>query len=569
MSDTATKPTANLTPRMMWLALGMVLITAFLLRLNELGQLQVKDLDEAFHAIVARSMMRNPLYPMLYERPFLPFDPTNWLSNSIWLHKPPVALWHMALSMSLLGESNFTMRFPSLLLSTGAVALTFLIGRSLGDVRAGLFASILQALNPAITRFVHGQVFSDHVDIAMLFYCELAVWCLIHATKRSGSRWAILTGAAMGLAYLSKSFPCLFILGLAMVFRLSQRVPRLGTALTLSGRQLTAIVWSSVAVALPWTLWCWTMFPREFAHEQLYVFQHLTTDIETFAGPWDRLWFEYLFRALLEWYPLALVAMLYVACDAWRTSDGRRWFVVLWALGVIVPHTLAVSKTPSATLTAWPALWLAIGIVLSDATRGRSSAIAIAAGAALLIAFWPQFPVQLPVLKEDYTFAKIMLVEWRVLVHVGALLVAGLIAARFMRDRRLRPLYASFLLAAVLGFPIARHARIGFLTSDDVDSSAVAFPMLGKFVREKAPPEAVFFVQSDSRNAYVIAMWWLDRSCYPLRKDRLEMEVAKVRERGGRPFILSRTPREEPMLVNIPGEAAIYSLDPRAGDAPK
>ena len=42
--------------------------------------------------------------------------------------QPPVALWLMAGSMRVFGVNEIAMRLPSLLLSTGAVLLTFLIG---------------------------------------------------------------------------------------------------------------------------------------------------------------------------------------------------------------------------------------------------------------------------------------------------------------------------------------------------------------------------------------------------------------------------------------------------------
>ncbi len=542
----------------MWIALAIVLIVSFLLRLHHLGQPAVKDLDEVFHALVARSMMHNPLFPKLYEHPYLPFDPTNWLSNSIWLHKPPVAMWQMALSMTTLGESNFAMRIPSLLLSTAAVALTFLIGRSLGDVRAGLFASVLQALNPAITRFVHGQVFSDHVDIAMLFYSELAIWCLIHAAKRDTNRWAVLAGVATGLAYLSKSFPCLFIVGLAVVLLLAKRYFRYDNRLKLDGKQMTAFIWSAVAVALPWTLWCWSMFPREFAHEQAYVFQHLTQDIETFAAPWDRLLFEYLFRALLEWYPLAIAAMLFLLIDGWRARDSRRWFVIVWALGVIVPHLLAVSKTPSATLTAWPALWLAIGFVVADSTRGRAATLYAVVAAAMLIAFWPTFPINPPVPKDGYSFGRIMLAEWRVLVQFAVIALSALIA--LSRGAEVSPKVAWSLLAVALTWPVARHCRIAWLTSDDVDPQAVSFPILGKVVRDNAPSNAVFFVDDVARHEHLIAMWWLDRTCYPIRSGLFEKDVEMVVRNGGQPFILSRLGRSERPLFPPTSEGTIYSI---------
>ena len=62
---------------------------------------------------------------------------------------------------------------------------------------------------------------------------------------------------------------------------------------------------------------------------------------------------------------------------AWRERDVRLWIVLIWLLGVLTPFTLATSKTPSATLLAWPAGFLVLGAMISRALptrRGKRSA---------------------------------------------------------------------------------------------------------------------------------------------------------------------------------------------------
>lgn len=560
-SDAADSPPIKRKPLATWVALGLILLVAFLLRLNELGQLHVKDLDEVFHAIVARSMMENPLHPKLYEHPYLPFDYSNWLANSTWLHKPPVAMWQMALSMWLFGESNFTMRLPSLLLSTGAVALTFLIGRELKDSRAGMLAAAFQALSPAISRLTHGQVFSDHVDIALLFYCELAVYFLLRTAATGTLRHATYAGGFMGVAYLSKSFPCMFVFGLAVLLVIARRLIRGEGELAITPRHLVRFIWAALAIALPWTFWCWFMFPREFAHEQLYVFQHLTHDIEAFAAPWDRMVFDYLFRVFLDWYPLTIAALVYIGVEGWRSRSTRRLFVFFWALGVLVPHLLAVSKTPSATLIGWPALWLATGMLIADATRGKAIALAMTLTAGLLLLTWPQFPTQPPIPREGLAPFQIMRTEWRIIAQAALIALAAL--AALLMSRRLVSLsrrVCSILVIGLLLWPSVRHSRIAYLTSDDIPPT-VAFPIMGDFVRQNAPPEAVFFVENIARHEHLLAMWWLDRTCYPLRPQYFENELQIVLKNGGIPFILSRAKRPEAVLKVFPGEGTIYRLD--------
>src|SRR5436309_1269279 len=81
--------------------------------------------DERYHALVAKHLAAHPLLPTLYDRALLPYDYRNWRANGVWLHKPPLALWLMAASLRLCGVNDWTLRLPSVLLSTLAILLTY------------------------------------------------------------------------------------------------------------------------------------------------------------------------------------------------------------------------------------------------------------------------------------------------------------------------------------------------------------------------------------------------------------------------------------------------------------
>ncbi len=198
------------------LPLLVILAVAFLLRLPHLDHAFLNYWDESFHALVARNLLKHPLKPTLLDEPRIPYDPACWTENHVWLHKPILPLWQIALSYAVFGVNNLALRLPSLFLSTGAVLLTFLIGSSLFDRRTGLIAAALQAINPAITLLVQGYLFADHVDVALLFWVELGVYFLVRALLTGALGDAALAGVAQGLAYLSKSYIAAIITGLAV-----------------------------------------------------------------------------------------------------------------------------------------------------------------------------------------------------------------------------------------------------------------------------------------------------------------------------------------------------------------
>src|SRR6185295_14523546 len=100
-------------------SLTLLLLGAFALRLFLiLRDPFLHDWDEHFHALVAKNMIAHPFMPMLLANPVFPYNYKDWTSNHIWLHKQPLFLWQMALSMKLFGVNLFALRLPSALMGT-------------------------------------------------------------------------------------------------------------------------------------------------------------------------------------------------------------------------------------------------------------------------------------------------------------------------------------------------------------------------------------------------------------------------------------------------------------------
>jgi 4-amino-4-deoxy-L-arabinose transferase len=86
---------------------------ALMIRIDPAVQSSIHQWDEQLHALVARHVLDHPWRPTLYERTVLPADPAVWTENHVWLHKPPLAPWLMAASMSVFGVSAVAMRLPA------------------------------------------------------------------------------------------------------------------------------------------------------------------------------------------------------------------------------------------------------------------------------------------------------------------------------------------------------------------------------------------------------------------------------------------------------------------------
>ncbi len=524
--------------------LVLILLGSLALNTHRIGHPGLHYFDESFHAIVARNLLKHPLTPTLVDAPYLPYDPTRWGEARVWLHKPILPLWTIAASYALLGVNTTALRLPSALLATGAVALTFLIGRILFDRRTALIAAGLQAICPAITMLLQGYLFSDHVDIALLFWVEVGVFFLIRAI-RSGS-WpdVLAVGVAQGLAYLSKSYLAAILTGLAAT---AWALPRVGLSgpdeSRLKLRHLLGLVGATLATVAPWTIHCARSFPVEFAHEHGYIFTHLGDGVEGWGGPWDRLFFDYLITLYHAFYTPLIVAGMALA----RTALARRrmplLFVFAWFLGVLAPHAISATKTPSATLIAMPAGFLLLGHLIAEGWRGQRRSLAAWAAVAILAALWPA-PIARFGKGYPSTFGGVMLGAPWVLGHVAlALGVAGMLSRRSLANPGCRRLRLAALAATLV--IAGRVALAAWSVTEGTENQPFVAELAG-FARGRLPDNSVLLFEGEDRGEHQLAMFLLDRTCYQLRGRPADEVARQVRDAGGRPFLVTAGPAAWP-----------------------
>jgi 4-amino-4-deoxy-L-arabinose transferase len=534
------------------LLLASVLGASFILKLNNLGHTALTRWDEAYHAVVARNLLKHPLEPTLIDCPYLP-PGLKWTDAHVWLHKPPLPFWQIALAFAALGVGPLALRLPSAFLSTGAAWLTYLIGTELLDRRAGLLAAALQAANPFLVLLVHGYHFADHIDVALLFWVEVGVYFVARAVRTGSWRDALLAGVAQGLAYLCKSYLAGIITVLALTAWLLP-VCRLGTRedCRIELAHLFGLLGATLLIAAPWPLYCLLHYPVEFAHEQALVWTHITSNVEGWGAPWDRVPFDYLIGLYGVFYTPALVAAVVLAG---RALSGRHPGLVLvyaWGLGVVVPHLLVVTKTPSATVVGMPAFFLLLGCLVVEAGRGDRRSLAALTG---VLAVGLVFPAVIP--KPGYgpprppVFAGVMRQSLWVVGHVaGALTFVALAAviARLAPRRRttavdVRRGYLTvaaqvFCLGALVWLGIETVGAAWRVTERDVNDPACE--EVGAFAGRHLPANAVLLCEEKRGDEPVTIMFYADRTCYPLDLRDQNETARQILRAGGVPYVVSR-----------------------------
>src|SRR4030042_4334558 len=156
-------------------ALLLLVISGLILRLYGASDHYLHAWDERYHALVAKNLIHHPLKPTLYDNPLLAYDYKNWTGNHVWLHKQPLPLWGIALSIWLFGANEMAVRLPSIILTIIGILIMFRTARILYNPGVAFIAAFLYSINGLIISLAGGRDATDHIDIFFLFFISLAV----------------------------------------------------------------------------------------------------------------------------------------------------------------------------------------------------------------------------------------------------------------------------------------------------------------------------------------------------------------------------------------------------------
>jgi 4-amino-4-deoxy-L-arabinose transferase-like glycosyltransferase len=376
----SSRPRAPLTLR-----IALIAAAGFVLRLDASWQLSLHTWDESVHAVVAKGLAVHPLVPTLYEELVLQPSGYSWTEAHIWLHKPPLSLWFMALALKLLGTSAPALRLPSLVMGTLGIVLTFAVGRRVFNDRVGLLAAAFHAVNGLLIALASGRRVADHVDTALIFFVQLGVLLALESTRRRGRAavfWTSLAGCSAGLGVLAKSLPALLVAVVA--FAIWNRALGLKRAAA-----RTAIVLASAAVVcLPWLEYIHHAFPETPKSADAYTLQHITTVVEDHAGPvWSYVVAMPRFFGELVYLPVGW----FLWTSFRRDADAGRVGIAVWLAVPYIVFSFMQTKLTAFVAIAAPAIFLAAAagcIQLRDAipaVRTASRQVWLRAVLALLV----------------------------------------------------------------------------------------------------------------------------------------------------------------------------------------
>ena len=333
------------------IAIFLLIISGLALRIYTSSDFFLHSWDERYHALVAKNLIHHPFTPMLYVNTILPYDYKSWIGNHIWLHKQPLPLWTIALSMWLFGINEIALRIPSIILTTIGIWLMFSIGSFFFNKRIGYLAAFFYSINGLIVELVAGRVATDHIDIFFLFFIELAIFFIIQFVQKNKTVYNVLVGFCMGAAILSKWLPALIILPIWVLIVIDSGRFSKGKIIF----HFIILLIASIIIFLPWQIYIFSTFPLEAKWESSFNIKHFTEIIEERKGP-----FYYYFDCIrINYGDLIYLPLIWFL---WKTITNFKNFkylaISIWFLVPFIFFSFAKTKMQGYILFTSPALFL-------------------------------------------------------------------------------------------------------------------------------------------------------------------------------------------------------------------
>jgi 4-amino-4-deoxy-L-arabinose transferase-like glycosyltransferase len=170
--------------------------------------------------------------------------------NSITVDKPPASLWVMELSGRIFGFNSWSLLVPQALEGVAAVGLLYSTVRRVASSTAGLAAGAALALTPAAVLMFR----FDNPDALLVLCMVTGAYAVTRALADGRTRWLVLAGSVIGLAFLTKMLQGFLVLpAFALTYLLAGPVPvrrRIGQVLAGAAAVLVAAGWWVLAVTL-------------------------------------------------------------------------------------------------------------------------------------------------------------------------------------------------------------------------------------------------------------------------------------------------------------------------------
>lgn len=135
---------------------------------------------------------------------FASLDPEGFIT----VDKPPVALWFQALSVAILGVSDWSVLLPEAIAGVLSTWIIYFIVKPIFGRGAALWSSLIFACTPifvAVTR-------TNNIDSILIFTLLAATWALMKSIHKQKISWLLVSFALVGVGFNMKMLQAYMVL---------------------------------------------------------------------------------------------------------------------------------------------------------------------------------------------------------------------------------------------------------------------------------------------------------------------------------------------------------------------
>lgn len=313
--------TSKASPRRYYLTIVLNLLLSAYTALVLLPHLDIPlvSYDEAWYATIAHNQIRDHQYL------------AQSFNGSAYYDHPPLGFWLMSLSMTIFGESEFSVRLPSLI----ATILTLAIVYDLAKKSTSKQVALIPASMLASSLWFAYRARSANLDVLLTFFMTASVWSanLLMEKPRDTSRQLILASSLFG-TIMTKTLVGLGIIP-AIVYICWSGIKTGDRPSKITALKRVSLM--TFLTVLPWYLYNTISHQDFLSHHFLTIGTRKGSD-NTFTLAALQQTLLYLRSGVGKWY-LPSLAGLITCIPMWVAAKNKHAFSIniIWFLGVGIP----------------------------------------------------------------------------------------------------------------------------------------------------------------------------------------------------------------------------------------
>jgi 4-amino-4-deoxy-L-arabinose transferase-like glycosyltransferase len=323
--------------------------------------------DEQFHALVAKNMTNDFFHPVLVNNQLLAKS-DHWTTTYTWLHKQPLFLWQMAVSLKVFGLNEIALRIPNIIAHGFLAVMLFDMGKLVKNEIVGLLSALVFIYLRFPLSYAGAMEATDHNDYMFLFYVTASFWALFKYHHSGALRYLILLGLLCGCAALVKwltGFVAVGVWGIycAIFERKKIKLPLIA-------------FFTSLIVFLPWQIYCYYKYNHIYLLETSLNSKHFYQVIDGHQGSW-----YYHFIELKNLYANNNTVFLVIGISLFyfslnKTISSFHKYVVLTTISLVyIFFSFAQTRMPAFCIVAIPFVVICISntcVELIDRIENRN-----------------------------------------------------------------------------------------------------------------------------------------------------------------------------------------------------